>query len=246
MKKYKSRKYIELRPFLMMVAFIVAGAVIIGYFGTRYIVYPVFLKNEADTQTIEQYSDSNANHDIPETSDEQLKDTTEKGENEEKAYIYHVQLGHFSIKHNADLLIEEAKKDGVFTYVLEGDGYKVVTTPCMSYNQADKIKEKMQIYAPDAFVLKRKINLDNTSVKNTIENILNDLNEVHMQSNVSDEWVKKLKNAFQYGLGDSQMKEKTMETFQSIYEEINKIENIQNNDLFELEKMIIMKVEEII
>lgn len=247
MKKYKPRKRVEIRPFLMMVAFIIVGAVVIGYFGTRYVVYPVFLRNEADANTIEESSNSNASQTIPETSTEQSKDTAEEITiNEEETYIYHVQLGHFSIEQNANLLIEEVKKDGIFTYVLEDDGYKVVTAPCMRYNQADKIKDKMRAYVPDAFILKRKMSVDSTLVKNTIENILNDLNEVHTQSEVSDEWIAKLKNAFQYGLGDSQMEEKTMETFQSIYDEINKVDHIQNNDLFELEKMIIMKVEEII
>lgn len=233
---------------LIIFLIITCGAVIIGYFGTRYFVYPIFIKGP-DTETTDLNVDQNQDSTTQpiestseETEDVILEEPTDKAN---EFQIYHVQLGNFSEKENANLLISELEKDGIYSYILGNEGFKVVTTPVTSYNQAEVLKNSLIDYAQDAFILKRKVNVENTSVKSTIMNILNDLDEAHTQTE-KEQWVQKLKNAFQDGLADSQMEEKTMESFQNIYDEVNKIETFEDNQLFELEKKIIIMVEEIL
>lgn len=248
MKKYKPKSNYAIKPLIFMLVIITVSAVMIGYFGTRYIVYPIFLKNNSGIERVEnnisspEIVEESANVETPvkETSD------SKPSLNSKEFLVYHVQLGNFTAKENADALIKELEEDGIFAYILEDEGFKVVTVPRTSYNQAESNKNEILNYAQDAFILKRRVHVDNVSVKTTIENILNDLNEAHTQKEIGEAWLTKLKGAFQDGLGDSQMEEKTIATFQKLYDEVNQIDNIQNNELFELEKMIIMKVEEIL
>ncbi len=246
MRKYRINKNDGIRHLLIVFLMITLGAVIIGYFGTRYFIYPILIKeSDAQLTNIEEHDQGT----VPQANEpvQQLKEAEELAEPEKNInafYIYHVQLGNFSTEKNADSLINRLEEDNIYAYVFEDDGFKVVTTPVIDYNQAEVIKDNLLAYAEDAFIFKRQIQVDNVSVETTITNILNDLREAHSQPD-SNQWIKKLKGAFQDGLGDSQMKQETIQAFQSIYDEVNQIDAWENN-LFDIEKRIIIMIEEII
>lgn len=249
MKKHRFKKNDGLKPILILFVMITCGAVIIGYFGTRYFVYPIFIK-EPNAEITDLNSGQEQNQDsktqpIESSKKEEVSARESENNRANEFHIYHVQLGNFTAKENANLLISELEKGGIYAYILGSDGFKVVTTPVANYEQAETLKNCLIDYAQDAFILKRKVNVENTSVETTITNVLYDLNEARAEPE-GQQWIQKLKSAFQDGLADSQMEQETIKTFQKIYDEVNKIETLEKNDLFEMEKKIIIMVEEII
>ncbi len=247
MRKYRFNKKDGTKSMLIIFLMITIGAVIIGYFGTRYFLYPIFIKGTtAEVTGIEE----NQNQDTATQSNNSVQNSTVSEESEEPEekrhtfYIYHVQMGNFSSEKNAELLIDSLEENDIYAYVLKENGLKVVTAPLADYGQAEVLKNNLLTYAKDAFILKRQVQVENTSVQTTITNILNDLNEARSQPD-SSRWINILKDAFQDGLGDSQMEQETLQVFQNIYDEVNQIDTSENN-LFDIEKNIIIMIEEII
>lgn len=249
MKRYRLKRSESLKPLLAMLLIIIFCAVILGYFGTRYIVYPVFINNNTKnvdiknngTGTVTQQSNI-------QSTQTQVQDSKQNSETKLKDfYVYHIQLGNFSSEENANALVNELKGNGIYAYILNDNGYKVVTTPAADYDKAAVIKEKLLTYAVDAFVLKRIVYVENTSVQTSIQNILNYLYEAHTESaKINDAWMLKLKDLFQEGSGDMQLAAETIQTFQKIYDEVNNIKSYQNIGSYDLEKIIITNIENII
>ncbi|NLK71709.1 MAG: SPOR domain-containing protein [Clostridiales bacterium] len=249
MKRYRLKRSESLKPLLAMLLIIIFCAVILGYFGTRYIVYPVFIHNNTKnvdiknngTGTVTQQSNI-------QSTQTQVQDSKQNSETKLKDfYVYHIQLGNFSSEENANALVNELKGNGIYAYILNDNGYKVVTTPAADYDKAAVIKEKLLTYAVDAFVLKRIVYVENTSVQTSIQNIINYLYEAHTESaKINDAWMLKLKDLFQEGSGDMQLAAETIQTFQKIYDEVNNIKSYQNIGSYDLEKIIITNIENII
>lgn len=250
MKRRRLKKNETLIPFLVILLIITCSATLLGYFGTRYIVYPIFLEGEPSIGNVENKSTipetaASTNNEAPKETDSAAVQQISSTQSED-FIIYNVQLGNFSSKENADILIGELEQDDIYAYILGDKGYKVVTSPVMDYAQADVIKNKVIKYAQDAFVLKRKVYVEDEAVESSVKNIINRLHQVKTEQSLSEENAQELKEALNQALNNKNMEEKTITSFQNMYDEVNKIKDYPNNELFELEKMIIMKVEEIL
>lgn len=153
----------------MMLLIVVGIAVIVGYLGTRYVVYPVFLKEETSSNVSheklnEQLSNDQDNEEKANTDTQELVVQTGTENNEDSVSttkssfcVFHVQLGKFQEKDNAQVLIKELGNKDIKTYTLSDGGYKVVTLPFANYEEAVIMREKMSESYKDAFILKREV-----------------------------------------------------------------------------------------
>lgn len=249
MKRYRLKKSESLKPLLAMLLIIIFCAVILGYFGTRYIVYPVFINNNTKNVGFDDNGSGIATQQSNiQSTQTQVQDSKHSSETKLKDfYVYHIQLGNFSSEENANALVNELKGNGIYAYILNDNGFKVVSTPAADYDKATAMKEKMLSYAEDAFVLKRIVYVENRSVQTTIQNILNYLYEALTEpAKINDAWILKLKDSLQGGYTDVQFAAETIQAFQKIYDEVNNIKSYQNIGSYDLEKIIITNIENII
>lgn len=235
-----------MKPFFVGLLVITVGAVIVGYFGTRYVIYPLFIK---DSSFVVKKVESQVNVDTIINEKEKARDINEKtnqaaiNSNSNNLTLYSVQLGNFGSKENAATLIKELEAEGVFAYILNEQGYKVVTSPVTNYTAADNQKRTLRDFSEDAFVLKRKVYTENDIAEATVKSILNAVYQAREKEN-GEKYLQELRSVIKESLESQSLEQETVQVFQTMYDEVNK-ENYKK-ELFELEKMIIMRIEEII
>ncbi|MCG8484192.1 MAG: SPOR domain-containing protein [Clostridia bacterium] len=246
MYKRPMRKNETMKPFFVVLLVITVGAVIVGYFGTRYVIYPLFIKDnhmvvrKVESNTIKDNivkDNRNTN-----TTNEQANHTTINS-NSNEFIVYSVQLGNFGSRENAIALIEDLKEEGIHAYILNDNGYKVVTSPVIDYNDADIQKNNVKSFSEDAFILKRKFFAENETVEAALKNILNNISQAKKEEN-GEKYLEELRTVIKKSIDSQSLEQETVQVFQTMYEEVNK--DNYKKELFELEKMIIMKIEEII
>ncbi|MFA5527809.1 MAG: SPOR domain-containing protein [Peptostreptococcales bacterium] len=170
MKKNLLKNDESFESIAMMLLIVVGIAVIVGYLGTRYVVYPVFLKEEtksiANNEKLnEQISKDLDNEKVEvntQTNGLVVQTETENGNKSVSTTnssfcVFHVQLGKFQEEDNAQVLIKELNEKAIQTYTLVDSGYKVVTLPFASYEEAETMRKKVSPTYKDAFILKREV-----------------------------------------------------------------------------------------
>lgn len=154
----------------MMLLIVVGIAVIVGYLGTRYVVYPVFLKEEIRSsvdnekldekiskgQENEEKVNTKTQETVVQTGTETTKDPAITTTHNSFS-VFHVQLGKFQEKDNAQILIKELNEKDIKAYTLVDSGYKVVSLPFTSYEEAEDMRKKISQSYKDAFILKRDV-----------------------------------------------------------------------------------------
>lgn len=245
MNKRPIRKNENMKPFIVILLIIITIAVIAGYFGTRYVVYPLFIKDKSMIvkkvkSNIEEGVDDNKQTENNNSDSDNKNSVTSKTNG---FTIYNVQLGNFGSKENADALIEDLKEAKVYAYILNDNGYKVVTSPVTEYNFAEIQKNNIKEFSEDAFILKREVSAEKETTELTIKKILNNVYKAK-KDQTTEQYIEELRKNIKESLNTKSLKEETTQVFQSMYDEVNKDE--YKKELYELEQMIIENIEQII
>lgn len=161
--------------------FIIVLALVVGYAGTKFVLYPYLLNNSQIEESDGQPGiDTNVNSDENTDADDKVDSTKPKADADtiintsvpsiiidqqnitelDKVSIsdskgpFTVQFGSFATADGAEVLSSELTAKGIYSYVLESDGsHKVLGLP---YSEKSKAQEAMTIVSTevaDAFVV---------------------------------------------------------------------------------------------
>lgn len=180
-KKVKSEKMIN---FLAFFVFAPIVAILIGTALVRYIILPQFSntqKTNDDTVTnSEVFNEDNeldAESPINEISDDELLNT--QNITIDGLSIYNIQLGSFSTRENAINFANKLLSEGIYSYVVDLDGYKVFGGSYFTREEAEDYLKEIKKYYEDSFISTMDIKNKEISCYNQDIDYLKKLSELH-------------------------------------------------------------------
>lgn len=148
-------------------------AVSIGYFGTKYYLFPKFLTSQNESaggkvvkKNLDKQPQKNVNEQSLETNKKEVTtDTSSEQSTENKLYtfevpplsIYNVQVGSFDEKKYAQNHIKDINDKGLAGYIVESERYRVIVMSFVERSSADQFKTSIKEHYSDAFISQKQL-----------------------------------------------------------------------------------------
>ncbi|QEK12323.1 SPOR domain-containing protein [Crassaminicella thermophila] len=163
--RVKTRKESKGKKFSFIIIFVLllpGISIMLGYLGTKYVILPNLFQNKIITK---EYTSN------PKVSNSGNKDFNNQVLQEAYANtfelkgmdIFSIQVGSFTTKENAQILIDELNTKKMGSYLWYNDGYKVLTISMLDRESIDMLLPRIKKEYNEAFVV--KINIPTRAIK---------------------------------------------------------------------------------
>ena len=237
---------------------IVAGAVFCGYFGTKYVIDPIFLgekeeiltKPEEEGQKNETIFGENEKKERIESNRENvassgaLQEGKANQNTEQTVTLYTLKFGTYSTEENGNQAVADLASKSIYSYPVEMEGeYRIYSLPFCEKSDATAFKDGYLAMGEDCFVVPRSFGLKagySVELLKDYVDILKDISQGFytgvQRQQMAVNILAELKSA--YGSGNGQVSSFLDKTA----EEAALITGTDNEMLFQLQKTIIMNL----